>query len=99
MPIEIVNLRNCPDFGTRPGDVRVDRSTKWGNPFKMGPGMPRDKACDEYEKWIIDQVAYGKLDIAEIAHAQRLGCWCAPARCHAESLRTLIVLSKKQVIM
>lgn len=99
MPIEIVNLHHCKDFGTRPGDVLVDRRTKWGNPFRVGPGMTRDQACDEYEKWIIDQLAFGKLDIEEIAHAQRLGCWCAPSRCHAESLRTLIVLSKKQVML
>jgi len=74
--IEIINLRNCKDFGTRPGDVAVHRGTKWGNPFHISKTMTRDQACDAYEKWIIDQLAEEKLDIEEIAHARRLGCWC-----------------------
>lgn len=97
--IEIINMRDTPDFGTLPGDVRVDRSTKWGNPFRIGPGRTRDQVCDDYERWIIDRLAYGDLDIEEIAHAKRLGCHCAPARCHAESLRKLIYLSQKQVML
>ena len=31
-----------------------------------------------------------ELDIAEIANAKRLGCWCKPKRCHGDFLKKMI---------
>ena len=48
--IEVVNLLKTP-FG-KPGDVRCDRETRWGNPFIMYETKDRDKVCDLYEDYL-----------------------------------------------
>jgi hypothetical protein len=92
--IEICNLRK--EKPTHPYDIRVDRQSVLGNPFIMRKESERDKVCDEYEEYfyrrlkdcatmqrVIDRYKeYGKL---------RLFCWCAPKRCHAETIRDYIL--------
>ena len=84
--VEVINLRTCTDWG-RPGDIRVDRTTKWGNPFTMHDESERDYVCDKYLEWLRLQ---RKLDFRELYNAKRLGCWCAPKRCHADILKQII---------
>jgi len=92
--VEVVNMRTCvPPWG-QPGDVRIDRATKWGNPFHIDPsgiGMRRDEVCDAHARNF-------HLDISELAHAKRLGCWCKPKRCHGDFLKKKIenYLAKQQ---
>ena len=50
--IEVVNMRNCSDFGHIPGDCRADRESKWGNPFIMYETRMRDRVCDLYEDYL-----------------------------------------------
>lgn len=92
--IEICNLRN--QKLTQPYDVRVDRQSVLGNPFHMKNESERDKVCDEYEEYFYKRLKdcatmqriinyykeHGKL---------RLFCWCAPKRCHAETIRDYIL--------
>lgn len=99
--IEICNLRTeKPQY---PWDVKVcRRSSLLGNPFIMLNESDRDKVCDDYIKWITEQLAPGGKDrkvIEELLHLQklyeqhgklRLFCWCAPKRCHAETIKSLI---------
>ncbi len=94
-----MNLRyNIP---AKPWDVRVDRTTMMGNPITMQGEETRDFVCDEYATWFEEQLnlvcnqniithflklvalhkLYGKL---------RLFCWCAPKRCHAETIKKFI---------
>ena len=92
--IVIVNLRktrNC---------TRVDRATVLGNPFVMSATQSRDKVCDLYITYLVD--TYGNKDSAvhkainelvqryDKGEQLVLGCWCAPERCHAETIRDLI---------
>jgi hypothetical protein len=81
---EVVNLRTCRDFG-KPGDVRIDRTTKWGNPFPMIDSSleERNRVCGAYKVWFENQTY---LKISDLANAKRLGCWCAPLRCHGDYL-------------
>lgn len=68
-------------------DVRIDRSTKWGNPFRIGIDGNRDQVCDKHAEWIQTQprllAALGELK------GKRLGCWCKPLRCHGDTLAKL----------
>ena len=68
-------------------DVKVDRSTKWGNQFRIGLHGDRDTVCDLYEQWFWTQPDL----IAALPElvGKRLGCWCAPLRCHADFLARL----------
>lgn len=85
--VEVVNLKTCKDWG-KPGDVKIDRTTPWGNPFLMYSERDRDHVCDLYESWFI--YSLGKDKIKLLKDAKRLGCWCAPKRCHGDFLKKLI---------
>lgn len=87
--VEVVNLRTCKDWG-KPGDVRVDRMTKWGNPYVMLNESTRDFVCDSYEGWLDEQIRHRKLNLNELVDAKRLGCWCHPKRCHGDYLKKKI---------
>lgn len=62
-------------------DVRVDRASKWGNPFEIGPTCTREQSVAKFREWFPQQKhlvdALGELD------GKVLGCWCAPKKCHA----------------
>jgi len=67
--------------------LAIDRSSKWGNPFIMGPDGDRDTVCDCFEK-------YADLKLSFETNAKELNgkvlcCHCYPERCHGESLITL----------
>jgi len=89
--VEVVNMKTCKDWG-KPGDVRVDRTTKWGNPFILYSEPQRDRVCDQYEIYFKDS----KLNINELKVAKRLVCHCSLKRCHADFLKSLIDHLDKQ---
>jgi len=97
MNIEIMNLNDCqPEFEY---DVKVDRLSVLANPFQNPYHIEeRDKVCDEYEKWFKEE-RYGsegtllllKLQALYRFHGKlRLFCWCAPEKCHAETIRNYL---------
>jgi len=96
--VEVVNMRTCDPPWGQPGDVRIDRATKWGNPHRILTsdklGRERQMVCIMYET----DFALSGLDISELAHAKRLGCWCKPKRCHGDFLKKKIenYLAKQQ---
>lgn len=82
----VVNLRN-PKI-SQIECVRVDRRTKWGNPFIMrnASDAERNRVCDEFEEmvahWQPETLAAAKRELK----GKNLACWCAPKRCHADTL-------------
>jgi hypothetical protein len=92
--VEVVNLSTCKDWG-KPGDIKADRTTKWGNPFLIGKDGDRETVCNKYEKYIEEQLQSGNLNIRELKRAHRLGCWCVPKKCHCHTLKTLIEKTTK----
>lgn len=60
--------------------VYVGRGSKYGNPFEIGKHGTRDEVCDLFEEKILP-----KINVSEL-RGKDLVCFCAPARCHAESL-------------
>lgn len=75
MSVRIVNLRNVQ---AKPGEIviRCDRKTVVGNPFFMHDESERDYVTFIYQKAL-------KQDVA-------LACWCAPKRCHTETIKRFI---------
>lgn len=72
------------------GAVRIDRATKWGNPFAMKNSSmeERRRVIDEYKRWLWKEITAGKVkveDLAELA-GKDLYCWCAPLPCHGDVL-------------
>jgi ParB-like chromosome segregation protein Spo0J len=65
--------------------VRIDRKTKYGNPFVLDQDGDRDFVCDCYEQ---DYLPKKKsiLKDSEKLRGKVLMCHCYPQRCHGEAL-------------
>lgn len=74
-------------------DVYVGRPSPFGNPFShlATPNLARfrvktrEEAIEKFRYWLLQQpdlVARVRREL----RGKRLGCWCAPAPCHAEVL-------------
>lgn len=82
--------------GTVP--VRCDRKTPLGNPFYMRSEDQRNEVCDKYEEYLRQEFKEGRnfllmeelnriADLVLSGHRVHLQCWCAPKRCHAQTIR------------
>lgn len=67
--------------------VRIDRGTKYGNPFVLDEDGDRDEVCDAYERHylphkpsITERIESGELT------GKVLVCHCHPQRCHGDCL-------------
>lgn len=87
--VEVINLRICKDWG-KPGDVLIDRRTKWGNPFTMQNESQRNEVCDKYETWLNDKLKLKLFSLNDLKSAKRLGCWCSPKRCHGDYIKKIL---------
>ena len=97
--IEILNLRQ--PHTSEPYDVIVDRRSVLGNRFLMVGEESRDAVCDAYIEWFEEMVSKKREGVmAKLGHLQklykqfgklRLFCWCAPQRCHAETIRDYLL--------
>lgn len=87
MPQPLVgNMRN-----TLTGSyTRVDRGSEWGNPFIMhnNTETERHRVCDLFEQYAAWRLTI-EPDWLVPLRGLNLACWCAPKRCHAETLRRL----------
>lgn len=85
----VVNLKLEPllaSWAEREGLlVRVDRQSKWGNPFLLGEDGDRDQVCDAYRDHYLPHKPSLLAD-AHLLQGRALGCWCSPLRCHADCL-------------
>lgn len=102
--VRVVNMRGYK-VNANEQLIKVDRSTIVGNPFYMASEGERNKVCDMYEIYFIQQMKTNKafkkyiMQICETAlHVDvALGCWCAPKRCHAETIKAFVDAYVKQV--
>jgi len=69
-------------------DVLIDRRTALGNPFVMGRDGDRDTVCEKYKVWLWAEIRAGRITLEELAALKglKLGCHCAPLRCHGDIL-------------
>ena len=77
----VLNLRSLPPDTPY---VRVDRGTKWGNPFVIGRDGTRRDVIRRYREYLAGN-PYLTFCLSEL-RGQNLACWCAPLPCHADIL-------------
>lgn len=65
--------------------VRIDRRTKWGNPFAITAKRSRKQAIEQFEKWLLSRPALVAAVKREL-RGKDLLCWCAPLPCHGDVL-------------
>lgn len=75
--------------------VKVDRSTRWGNPFKPKADETARLAVGNYRDWIKGHYVTSKQppsldEIKTALKGKDLACWCKPGEyCHADVLLEL----------
>ena len=79
----VLHLRNAP-----PDAIRIDRRTRWGNPFVIGKDGTREEVIEKYRDHLWSQIRTGKLSLDDLAglHGKDLACHCAPQPCHGDVL-------------
>ena len=128
--IEICSLRTTKLEFTY--DVRVDRLSILGNPFKMDSESRRDLVCNYYRDYFLGMINNNVLKLAHVPNERlprfiklgfvefrkefmdelrrlykilathgklRLFCWCAPKRCHAETIAKFLANYFKNCII
>lgn len=65
-------------------DVYIGRSSKWGNPYRIGKHGTRKEVIEKYRKWILRQPKL--LNSLDEICGKVLGCWCVPKACHGQVL-------------
>lgn len=92
------NLRIA--FAIEPWQVRVDRGTILGNPFKLTSENEREEVCLKYRAYFYDKLKTDakfktEVDKLEAIYKQygklELFCWCAPKACHADVIQWYLV--------
>lgn len=68
--------------------VSVDRGTDFGNPFVMHGEDQRDHVCDLFEQYAAWRLTVDPGWLLPLK-GRNLACWCAPRRCHADTLLRL----------
>lgn len=63
-------------------------ASKWANPYREGRDGNRLDVISACSDYIIAQLDWGKLDIAELK-GKDLVCWCSPLPCHGDLLLAL----------
>jgi hypothetical protein len=95
-----IQLRRVKGWRMPPNTLKVDRTTKWGNPFipgQMNPFIPGRKVENRRHAWsLYFGFAPFNTRLVEAARAElkgkNLACWCPPPKpyehdcCHAAVL-------------
>jgi Domain of unknown function (DUF4326) len=98
MPVR-VQLQRRAGWRMPSNTVKVDRSTRWGNPMRAGPGYPPAQAVADFDLWINGSpgpqfqpisAPPSHEDIRRHLGDRNLACWCPLGQpCHADVLLEL----------
>lgn len=96
---ERIQLRRVKGWRMPSNTVKVDRSTKWGNPFPIGEEGPFGRVAPDAEgatglfrAMLHDpelRAAAGYPESLEPLRGRDLACWCGGPWCHADVLLEL----------
>ncbi len=91
----VVNLKHEPKLReafeyahVHNNTVLIDRRSKWGNPFRIGPDQDREHAIARYRVHLWRRIHAGEISLEELAALDGcwLACWCDPLPCHGDIL-------------
>jgi hypothetical protein len=94
--IEIMNLKS--GRMTEKFDMKIDRSSPVGNPTEIDQLHDRNAVCEMFDMDFGRQMEnpYFEAYVQSLVriytrHGRlRLWCWCAPKRCHGETIKAFI---------
>jgi len=76
------------------GAVYIGRGSPYGNPFIMGKNISRDEICDKFEAMLLSNKELLRKVKTELK-GKDLVCFCAPRRCHGDTLLRIANESEK----
>ena len=83
-----IQVKRKKGFRLPSGTVYVGRPTKWGNPFRPGPGVTPAQAVAKYRGYVRARPEL-MMALSELA-GKNLACWCKLDQpCHADILLKL----------
>lgn len=98
MTIEIINSKDFKP--SQPFDTYIDRRSPVENPFILKDESQRDLVCNKYQEWFEHRLKLKDerfivhlntlVDVYKKYGKLRLFCWCAPKRCHGETIRAYV---------
>jgi hypothetical protein len=95
VPVAVPAVRDCSSLRPvvvhcrrEPFDMLIDRTTEWGNPFRIGRDGDRAEVLAKYRRWVLARTDLESA-LPRLA-GRRLGCWCAPRPCHGDVLADLV---------
>ena len=101
---ERIQLKRTKGWRMPANTMKVDRTTKWGNPFQVSRDGTRLQCVEQYRVLLsgygslgnrvsfAEQQSYAQFILGNIRklHGKNLACWCALDRpCHADVLLEL----------
>lgn len=79
--------------------VYIGRGSPLGNPWPMDREVDRNTVCDKYEKHIATMIAaqnpeiineLNRLAYMAVDAPLKLVCFCAPKRCHGDTIKRIL---------
>lgn len=85
----VLNKHKLPNKVIPSGAVYIGRGSPWGNPFVLGRDGDRDSVCEQYEAYLAARIDSNSVSLQALAelHGKDLVCFCAPLRCHGDTLQ------------
>lgn len=95
-----VQLSRSKGWRMPPDTVKVDRSTRWGNPYRLhSDGYPMtpqvavglfERLLSEQGSWVMRDQLTNVDDVRRELRGKNLACWCSlSGPCHADVLLRL----------
>ena len=87
-----VKLSRAKGWRMPPDTVKVDRATRWGNPFTAASPAQIPAVVAQYRAWIVQPAQSTLLQSArDLLRGKHLACWCRlDGPCHADVLLELV---------
>lgn len=84
---ERIQIRRDRPWQTDPKAIKVDRTTKWGNPFHAGKSVTRADAVMMFMVHALDIAPFTTEQIRDELGGRDLACWCPlDDTCHGDVL-------------
>ena len=86
---DVINIRRHRSALADLDVVRIDRATRWGNPYVIGRDGSRAEVIEKYRERLWRDIRAGRVPLEDLAalDGKRLACWCRPLKpCHGDVL-------------
>lgn len=94
-----MTVLNKHKHGVPTGAVYIGRGSMWGNPFVIGRDGDRNAVCDKHKAFLKEQIRTGEVSLQQLVslRGKDLVCFCAPLRCHGDTLEQAAVWAEAEI--